>query len=283
MSFVVRREVVIGVAALVVASPLAHARKRKSRTIWFRDKPEQGALMVGRAPPGSKVWVGGRSVRVTEGLFAFGFGRDDTKAIAVRVVFPDGASATRKVTPARRTFEIQRINGLPENLVTPPEDIEERIVRENALVAQARARDSDEIWFAEKFDWPARGPISGVYGSQRILDGEPKSPHYGVDIAAPEGAPVSAPVNAIVTLAEPDFYLTGGTVVLDHGHGVSTTYLHMSRVDTKVGETLKRGDAFGAVGHKGRATGPHLHWAMNWFQVRLDPSLVASSPAPSKA
>jgi murein DD-endopeptidase MepM/ murein hydrolase activator NlpD len=151
------------------------------------------------------------------------------------------------------------------------------------MVGEARSHDTGEIWFSEKFDWPANGPISGVFGSQRILNGEPKAPHYGVDIAAGEGAPVRAPADGVVRLAEPDFYLTGGTVVLDHGHGVSTTYLHMSRVDAKAGDHLKRGDLFGAVGHKGRATGPHMHWAMNWFQVRLDPSLVASSPAPTKA
>ncbi len=283
MSFVVRRDVVIGGAALLVASPFARARDSSAKTIWFRDKPEQGELMIGRVAVGSKVWIEGKPVRVSEGLFAFGFGRDDTKTIAVRIVFPNGTSATRKVTPARRIFEIQRITGLPEKMVTPSKEDEERIARENALVAQARSHDSDEIWFAEKFDWPAHGPISGVYGSQRILNGEAKAPHYGVDIAAPEGAPAQAPVNAIVALAEPDFYLTGGTVVLDHGHGVSTTYLHMSRVNVQVGDALKRGDPFGAVGHKGRATGPHLHWAMNWFQVRLDPSLVASSPAPTKA
>ncbi len=280
MKWIARREALVGGAALFVA-PLAHAHD--TNIIWFRDGPFQGALMVGRAAPGAKVWVDEKPVHVTEGLFAFGIGRDDSNTILVRAAFPDGNIKTRHVKPIKRKYDIQSIKGLPENLVTPPKDIEERIARENAMVGVARSHDTDEIWFSEKFDWPAYGPISGVFGSQRILNGEPKAPHNGVDIAAGEGAPVRAPADGIVSLAESDFYLTGGTVVLDHGHGVSTTYLHMSRLDTKVGDRLKRGDQFGAVGHKGRATGPHLHWAMNWFQVRLDPSLVASSPAPSKA
>ena len=280
MKLLARREVVIGGAALF-AAPFAQAREEN--TIWVRDPATQGALMVGRVAPGAKVWLDGKPVRVTEGLFAFGFGRDDTRTAVVRVHFPTGHIKRRKLKPTKRKYDIQSITGLPEELVTPPKEVEERIARENALVAEARAHDSDEIWFAEKFDWPAQGPISGVYGSQRILNGVPKAPHYGVDIAAQEGAPIRAPAPGIVALAKPDFYLTGGTVVLDHGHGVSTTYLHMSRVDVKAGERLKRGDPFGAVGHTGRATGPHLHWSMNWFHVRLDPSLVASSPAPTKA
>jgi murein DD-endopeptidase MepM/ murein hydrolase activator NlpD len=280
MKWIVRREALVGGAALFVA-PLAHARD--ANAIWFRDGAFQGALVVGRVALGAKVWVDEKPVRVSEGLFTFGVGRDDTKPVLVRAMFPGGRSKTRHVKPVARKYDIQSIKGLPENLVTPPKEVEERIARENALVGEARSHDTDEIWFSEKFDWPANGPISGVFGSQRILNGEPKAPHYGVDIAAGEGAPVRAPVDGIVALAEPDFYLTGGTLVLDHGHGVSTTYLHMSRVDAKLGDRLKRGDLFGAVGHKGRATGPHLHWAMNWFQVRLDPSLVASSPAPTKA
>ena len=279
MKLIARREVVI-VGAALFAAPFAQAHEEN--TIWVRDPATQGALMIGRVALGTKVWVDGKAVRVTEGLFAFGFGRDDTRPTVVRARFPNG-SKRRKFAPTKRKYDIQSITGLPEALVMPPKEVEERIARENALIAEARAHDSGEIWFAEKFDWPAHGPISGVYGSQRILNGVPKAPHYGVDIAAEEGAPIRAPAPGIVALAEPDFYLTGGTVVLDHGHGVSTTYLHMSRVDVKTGERLKRGDLFGAVGHTGRATGPHLHWSMNWFHVRLDPSLVTSSPAPSKA
>jgi murein DD-endopeptidase MepM/ murein hydrolase activator NlpD len=149
-----------------------------------------------------------------------------------------------------------------------------RIERDNHLIGVARARDTDEDWFAEDFGWPVKGPLTGFYGSQRILNGVPKRPHYGLDIAAGEGTAIHAPLGAIVSMAEKDMYFTGGTVILDHGRGVSTSYLHMSRLDVKVGDRLAKGDPIGAIGHTGRATGPHLCWRLNWFAERLDPALV---------
>jgi murein DD-endopeptidase MepM/ murein hydrolase activator NlpD len=142
------------------------------------------------------------------------------------------------------------------------------------LIGSARAIDTDEAWFAGEFDWPVKGPMTGVYGSQRILNGVPKRPHFGVDIAAGEGTPIHAPIGSIVAMAEPDLYFTGGTVILDHGRGVSSSYLHMSRLDVKVGDRLAKGDVIGAIGKTGRATGPHLCWRLNWFQERLDAALV---------
>jgi murein DD-endopeptidase MepM/ murein hydrolase activator NlpD len=167
--------------------------------------------------------------------------------------------------------------------VSPPADVIARIARENAMVGEARKRDTGGIAFAQPFDWPARGIVSGTFGSQRIDNGKPMAPHFGVDIAAPEGTPIHAPADGIVSLAEPDFYLTGGTTLLDHGHGVSTTYIHQSALKVKAGDAVKRGDLIGLVGMKGRATGPHLHWAMNWFQIRLDPSRSTAAPAPARA
>jgi murein DD-endopeptidase MepM/ murein hydrolase activator NlpD len=151
------------------------------------------------------------------------------------------------------------------------------------MVGEARKRDTAGIAFAQPFDWPAKGIVSGTFGSQRIDNGKPMAPHFGVDIAAPEGRPIHAPADGIVSLAEPDFYLTGGTMLLDHGHGVSTTYIHQSALKIKAGDAVKRGDLIGLVGMKGRATGPHLHWAMNWFQIRLDPSRSTAAPAPARA
>ncbi|MGQ0741783.1 MAG: M23 family metallopeptidase [Alphaproteobacteria bacterium] len=278
MNCLPRREVLAGGAALLLA-PATHA---KESVFWFRDAPLQGTLMLGRVPLGSRVRVDGERVRVSKGLFAFGIGRDDTKPITVRAIFPGGRSERTTIDPITRSYETQTITGLPEAMVSPPPEIQQRIAREAAMVREVRKRDTDEIWFSERLDWPAQGPISGIYGSHRVLNGEPRAPHWGVDIAAPEGWPVRAPAPAVVSLAEPDLYLTGGTIILDHGHGVNTTYLHMSRLDVEAGGTVKRGDMIGAVGKTGRATGPHLHWAMNWFQVRLDPSLAASSPAPAK-
>jgi murein DD-endopeptidase MepM/ murein hydrolase activator NlpD len=245
---------------------------------------EQGSLVVGRSEPGAKIDLDGNGLDVSpEGLFAFGFAYDQINACKLTIRYTNLETEIRDIVPNKRKYEVQSITGLPEKYVSPPPDVEARIQRENALVGQARKRDTPGTAFAEPFDWPATGIISGTFGSQRILNGEPKAPHFGVDVAAGEGAPIHAPADGIVSLAEPDFYLTGGTTVLDHGHGVSTTYIHQSALKVTQGEKVARGQLIGLVGHKGRATGPHLHWAMNWFQVRLDPSRSTRTPAPAKA
>jgi len=194
--------------------------------------------------------------------------------VTVRVEYRDGTTETKTVSPAQREFPVQRIDGLPEQYVSPPPDVQERIARDARAVAEARRRDTSRTWFADQFIWPAEGTITSVYGSQRILNGEPRAPHYGVDIAAPTGTPVRAPANAVVSLAS-DLYLSGNTMILDHGHGVSTTYLHLSRMDYAAGRRVDRGDQIGLIGATGRATGPHLCWRLNWFQTRLDVALVA--------
>lgn len=243
---------------------------------------EQGSLVVGSAPH-AKVTVDGNPVSVSpDGFFAFGLNYDQTRPSAVVAKFADGKVETRAVSPVLRIYDIQHVNGLPQKYVTPPQDVLERIKRENALVSQARRRDTPATDFARPFDWPAKGIISGTFGSQRIDNGEPMAPHFGVDIAAPANSPIRAPADGTVSLAEPDFYLTGGTTLLDHGHGVSTVYIHQNELKVKVGDGVKRGDLIGLVGMKGRATGPHLHWGLNWFQMRLDPSRSTATPAPGK-
>jgi murein DD-endopeptidase MepM/ murein hydrolase activator NlpD len=158
-----------------------------------------------------------------------------------------------------------------------------RIARENEMIVEARKRDTSGVAFTEPFDWPVPGIVSSLFGSQRILNGQPSAPHFGIDIAAPDGTPIHAPADGTVTLAEPDFFLTGGTTVLDHGHGVFTIYIHQSALKVNPGQAVKRGGLVGLVGMKGRATGPHLHWGMNWFQMKLDPSLSTRMPSPAKA
>lgn len=241
----------------------------------------QGGLVRGQTTPGSLVILDGRPVRVAaNGLFAFGFGREAGPTATLAIVEPGGQTEIRTLAIAPRQFDIQRITGLPERMVTPkPEDLE-RIRRDNQMVATARKNDYPETWFAEPFAWPAKGPISGVYGSQRILNGEPRAPHYGIDIAAPLGTPILAPLPGRVTLADSDQYFTGGTVILDHGHGVSSTFLHMQTVTVKVGDVLARGTPIGTLGATGRATGPHLDWRINWFDIRLDPALVVPPMQP---
>lgn len=236
----------------------------------------QGALLMGRTLPGTELQLSGKAVSVSpDGVFTIGFDRDSPKRWELSAVYPDGMRETRQIDIAPRAYNIQKIDGLPDKMVTPPKNVIDRIKAENAEVATARSNNTPQTWFANGFAWPALGPISGVYGSQRILNGKPRRPHYGVDVAAPEGTLITAPAEGIVTLAHPDMYYTGGTVILDHGHGVSSAFLHMKNLKVKVGDHLKQGDPIAELSSTGRATGPHLDWRINWFNVRIDPVLVA--------
>lgn len=244
----------------------------------------QGGLVQGRTQPGAKVVLDGKPIRVSgEGVFLIGFGRDAPAEARLDVALPDGRRENRVLAVEQRRFDIQRIDGLPERMVSPPPDLVERIKRENARVGELRRIDTPTAAFLQGFIWPVSGPISGVYGSQRILNGEPRAPHWGVDIAAPTGAPVLAPAGGIVRLAEPDFYLTGGTVLLDHGHGLMSGFLHLAAIDVKVGQEVRQGEPIARVGATGRVTGPHLDWRINLFDVRIDPVLIAPAAPPNTA
>ena len=243
--------------------------------IVFPAAASQGALVFGKVPGGSIVRYAGRVLRPTPyGTVVFGIGRDESGPVRVDVQRPDGLSESASITVTPRDWPIERIDGVPPATVNPPPAIAERIEREQAMVVAARERDDDRADFVQSFVWPVQGRISGRFGNQRVYNGSPKSPHSGMDIAVPEGTPVLAPAAGIVTFANADLYLTGGTVLLDHGHGVSSNFLHLSRIDVKVGDRVEQGQVIGAVGATGRATGPHLHWGMNWFDVRIDPLLV---------
>jgi murein DD-endopeptidase MepM/ murein hydrolase activator NlpD len=197
------------------------------------------------------------------------------------VVLPDGTRARRALRVAPRAYDVQRIDGLPEEMVSPPPEVLARIKAENARIAAARAVDAPVPMYESGFVWPVTGPITGVFGSRRILNGEPRRPHFGVDIAAPEGTPVRAPVDAVVAIAERDMYFTGGTIVLDHGHGLTSVYSHLKEVWVKDGDKVRQGDPIGSVGHTGRVTGAHLDWRVNWFDQRLDPVLLVP-PMPAE-
>jgi murein DD-endopeptidase MepM/ murein hydrolase activator NlpD len=241
----------------------------------------QGGLVQGVTEPGAEVLFEGRTIRVSDaGQFLIGFGRDGAGPFALEVRHPSGAITRRSLTVEAREYDIQRIDGLPQNMVSPDPDTLDRIQREGAVIAAARALDSAEPWFVGGFVWPAIGPISGVYGSQRILNGEPKRPHFGVDVAGPVGTPVTAPAGGIVVLAEVDLYYTGGTVMLDHGHGLTSIFLHLSSVTVGLDQRVSQGDLIGRIGATGRVTGPHLDWRMNLFKTRLDPQLLVG-PMPS--
>jgi murein DD-endopeptidase MepM/ murein hydrolase activator NlpD len=235
----------------------------------------QGGLVRGLVPPGSAVRFAGRALRVDpEGRFLIGFGRDEASGATLTVRYPDGSELTRRLEIARHEYQIERIDGLPPPQISPSAEDLVRIAAEGRLIAAARARDSGEPGVAGKFAWPATGRISGVYGSQRILNGEPRSPHRGVDIAAPEGSPVGAMADGVISLAVPAMFFTGGTVMIDHGYGLHSIYAHLSEVAVAVGQAIGRGEPIGRVGATGRATGPHLHWGVFWFERALDPALL---------
>jgi len=247
----------------------------KVSAVEFNGKFIQGHFIIGKTNPSSKVKIDKKQVKVSkDGYFAFGLDRDRKYDVVITI---EKDAIKKKITKRvqKRIYDIQRIDGLEEKKVTPPEEVYERIKKENKLIAKARAIETDLDFFKDKFIIPVDDAIiTGVYGSQRILNGKPKWPHYGLDFAQEEGAPVKAMLNGTVTLAAPDLYYTGGTLIFDHGHGISTLYMHMNKVFVKKGQKVKQGDIIGSVGSTGRATGPHLDVRLNWFDIRLDPATV---------
>ncbi|MFA3790494.1 M23 family metallopeptidase [Aliiglaciecola sp. SL4] len=246
-----------------------------SLAVELQGEFSQGALIRGKAPEGSQVWLDGKALEVSEqGYFVFGFGRDAELKHELSWQAPDQPKQRQDVILKKREYDIQRIEGLPPKMVTPPEDVLARIRLDNQQVAKARALRDSRTDFMQTFIWPAEGPISGVYGSQRVLNGQPKRPHFGIDVAAPTGTPVYAPADGIVTLWVPDMYYSGGTMIIDHGHGVSSTFLHLHAGHVEVGETVKQGQLVAEIGATGRVTGAHLDWRMNWQNQRVDPAFL---------
>lgn len=268
---------VLGAAVPVLyatAVPPAAAQASDARIV-FPASASQGALVIGKVPPGSQVRYAGRALRVSGyGSVVLGIGRDEKGPLQLQVQRPDGSSETVRIAVSARDWPLERVNGVPPKTVNPPPAIAERIKREQAQVTAARSRDDDRTDFARAFTWPVQGRISGRFGNARVYNGQPGAGHSGMDIAVPTGTPVKAPAAGVVTFAAPDLYLTGGTLLIDHGFGVSSNFLHLSRIDVKVGDRVEQGQVIAAVGATGRATGPHLHWGMNWFDTRIDPLLV---------
>ncbi len=248
----------------------------------FRGRWLQGAPMFGTLAPGSRLRFDGRDVSVSkDGHFVIGIAYDAPPAAELTVIDPAGAVHRQEYSVEPRVYDVQKIGGLPKGMVEPPAAVLARIEADQTLVAGARSFDTPIDDFAGAFIWPVPAEVTGVYGSNRILNGVPKQPHFGIDLAAPEGAPVRAAAGGVVRLAQRDLYYTGGTIILDHGQGLTTTYLHLSKVDVKAAQDVKRGAVIGRVGKTGRATGPHLCWRANWFDVRLDASLLLQ-PEPAR-
>ena len=245
-----------------------------SFAIEFNGKFIQGHFIIGKTEPKSKIIIGKKEVKVSkDGYFVFGIDRDRKFDVLVTKI-KEGKKEKIIKKVFKRKYKIQRIDGLPENKVTPPEEVYKRIKDENYRIGEARAINSNLIFFKNKFIMPVNGIVTGVYGSQRILNGKPRWPHYGIDIAAKQGTKIKASGSGIITMAEDDLYYTGGTVIMDHGHGISTIYSHLEKVIVRVGDEINQGDIIGTVGSTGRSTGPHLDFRINWFQTRLDPMTV---------
>lgn len=260
---------------LFVASLPACAAATAKSVVRLPAKVEQGALVTGHTSPECSVHYGGRWLRVgPDGAFVFGVGRDAHGPLEVTVECPQSGTRNRSIRVITRDWPVERIRGVPPKTVTPPPAMAARIAREHALVRKLRTRDAAREDFEHGFIWPVHGRISGVFGSQRVYNGVPRAPHSGVDIAVPRGTPVHAPAAGVVTLAR-RLYLSGNTVMIDHGFGLSTVMLHMRKLAVKTGQHVRQGQIVGYSGMTGRATGPHVHWGMNWFGVRLDPALVA--------
>ncbi len=272
----------IVIVALLCAAPGASAALRDADPLSLQGPFIQGALVRGTTVPGTRITIGKIRVPVSaKGYFVFGLGRKAPKLARLKAVLPNGKKIIRRLVIEQRTYRIQRIDGLAKKMVTPLEQDLGRIRAEVKLIRKTRRRKTDANWYRESFIWPARGVITGIYGSQRILNGKPRRPHYGTDIAAPEGSPIFAPASGVVSLAREDMYFTGNTLMIDHGQGVSTIYAHLSKLMVKQGERVEQGEPIGLIGSTGRVTGPHLHWGLSLFRAQLDPALLVK-PEPQK-
>ncbi|WP_083928736.1 M23 family metallopeptidase [Geopsychrobacter electrodiphilus] len=239
---------------------------------------QPGGYYFGQAPPGSQVFYRDKPLHLTaDQHFILGFGRDAELRQQLTLLSPDGQKSELFLQLEPRSYRIQKINGISKRMMEPSAEELVRIQREAALASSARQHFSNLSNFREPFIWPLKGRISGVYGSQRILNGEPRRPHYGIDIAAPQGSPVIAPAGGTVRLAHQGMFFSGKTLIIDHGFGLSSTFLHLSKILVKKGQRVKQGEKIALVGASGRVTGPHLDWRINWFNERLDPALWVPS------
>ena len=244
---------------------------------------KQGGVAIGKVNPADKVTLDEREVDVnSEGFFVLGFGRDAEPSKTLSVTSESGERKEIVLDIEKRDYAIQRIEGVPQRTVNPSKSSLERIRSETAMVKDARKKVLARNDFLGEFIAPANGPITGVYGSQRVYNGVPKRPHYGIDYAGPVGMPVIAPANGIVTLTHEDMYYSGGTLIIDHGLGLSSTFIHLSDVLVVDGQEVEKGEVIAKIGKGGRATGPHLDWRMNWLDERIDPALMLELKLPAE-
>ena len=245
----------------------------KDKNIILNGNFIQGGLVYGKSIPKTSIKFMKRFIfQDSDNKFVFGMGRDYPETAVLEIKYNNDIRKIN-IKIKKQFYKIQKIKGLPKKMVTPPESVYKRIIRENKEIAKVRALNSKINYIFQDFIWPVQGIITGVFGSQRILNGKPRRPHYGIDIAASKGTNILAPTDSIVRMAEDNLYFTGGTIMLDHGHGVTSVYSHLSKLLVKKNQKIKKGHVIGHVGSTGRSTGPHLDWRINWFDQRLDPYL----------
>ena len=237
----------------------------------------QGALVRGRAPAGTRsLTLDDRPVPMApDGRFLIGLDRDAPTSGRLVAQLAEGREIAADLSIARRAWRIEQL-GMARPIGGPTPEFQRLRDVELTRIAGARAQGSDSMGWAQHFIWPARGRLSGVFGSQRIYrGGVPAAYHSGIDLAAGAGAVVVAPADGVVTLAPPPMYsLEGNLVILDHGLGLSSAFLHLARVSVRPGQRVRQGEVIGTVGATGRATGPHLHWGLVWNGARIDPEQV---------
>lgn len=235
----------------------------------------QGGAAVCEGPPGTRVQLGlAATVADPSGVFVVGFDRDAPAREIALVEYPDGETGEYVFEIARRSYSISRIDGLPPDQVDEYSEEQLRLIE--ASSRRKRRGDASRASiaaFRDRFVWPIDARRTSPFGAQRILNGIEKRPHYGVDLAAPIGTPIRAPADGVVTLADEDLYFEGAMIVIDHGQGFLSKYLHVSRIDVSPGQRVVRGERIGAVGSRGRSTGPHLCWRLKWRDRNLDPEL----------
>lgn len=246
-----------------------------SMALELKGNLTQGGMIIGKLDNPNSVYFNGKALKITkDGEFVFGFGRDADTKHTLTWVDQNGKQHTQDIVITKREYKIDRITGVEKKYVSPPDSVLARIKDDAKRVRAARAGESDFTYFKDTVLRPAKGRISGVYGSQRFFNGKPRNPHFGLDIANKTGTPVWAPLAGKVVMADPDLYYSGGTVIIDHGYGITSTYIHLNKIHVNVGDKVKVGDHFADIGATGRVTGPHLDWRFNWFNERLDPALL---------
>jgi len=271
------RKISILISCLIFAAVTVSAQNALN-TCELKGEIIPGGIIIGNAPLAREILLNGEKIRSdSAGHFIFGFDRDDTIGQTLEIIYRDGKSEIRSLTPAKRVYDIQKINDLDQKYVSPPKEVLEKIEKETKIISEARLliEKTDTAYYLSGFLRPVEGGrISGVFGGQRILNGEAKNPHNGVDIALPEGTPVYAMADGVVRLSGDNFHYNGNFILLDHGQGLSSVYVHMLKTLVRTGDKVLKGQKIGEVGSTGRSTGPHLHWGVQWYKKRIDPLML---------